>query len=93
MANFIERPDDDNEEFSDLGGQDSTEQLEEPTVEEPVQEEADDDIPDKYRDKDLKDVVRMHQEAEKLLGRQSSEVGELRRTVDDFIKTQLSQQQ
>lgn len=93
MANFIERPEEDNEEFSELDAQDSTEQLEEPTVEEPVQEEPESDIPEKYQGKDLKDIVRMHQEAEKLLGRQSSEVGELRRTVDDFIKTQLSQQQ
>ena len=30
----------------------------------------------------------MHQEAEKLLGRQSSEVGELRRVVDDYISSQ-----
>jgi len=33
--------------------------------------------------------VRMHQEAEKLLGRQSSEVGELRKIVDDFVKSQI----
>ena len=31
----------------------------------------------------------MHQEAEKLLGRQSSEVGELRKIVDDFVKSQI----
>jgi hypothetical protein len=30
----------------------------------------------------------MHTEAEKLIGKQGSEVGELRRVVDDFIKTQ-----
>ena len=35
----------------------------------------------------------MHQEAEKLLGKQSSEVGELRKVVDDHIQTQLAQQQ
>ena len=35
----------------------------------------------------------MHQEAEKLLGKQSSEVGELRGVVDDYIQTQLAQQQ
>lgn len=33
----------------------------------------------------------MHQEAEKLLGRQSSEVGELRKVVDTYIQTQLTQ--
>jgi hypothetical protein len=31
----------------------------------------------------------MHQEAEKLLGKQSSEVGELRKIVDDFVKSQI----
>ena len=31
-------------------------------------------------------------EAEKLLGKQSSEVGELRKVVDDYIQTQLSEQ-
>lgn len=31
----------------------------------------------------------MHQEAEKLIGKQGSEVGELRRTFDEYIKNQL----
>lgn len=48
----------------------------------------DNDLPDKYRNKSAKDIARMHQEAEKALGRQGSEVGELRRVVDDFIKSQ-----
>lgn len=54
---------------------------------------TEDDIPDKYQGKDIKEVVRMHQEAEKLLGRQSSEVGELRKVVDDFISAQLVKEQ
>jgi len=49
-------------------------------------------IPDKYQGKSLEEVVQMHQEAEKLLGRQSSEVGELRKVVDDFITSQVQQQ-
>jgi len=49
-------------------------------------------IPDKYNGKSLEDVVRMHQEAEKLLGRQSSEVGDLRNVVDSYINTQLHDQ-
>ena len=48
-----------------------------------------DELPEKYRGKDLADVVRMHQEAEKQIGKQSSEVGELRGVVDSYIKTQL----
>ena len=59
---------------------------EEPQVEETPQEE---EIPDKYKGKSTAEIVRMHQEAEKLLGRQSSEVGELRSVVDNYIQTQL----
>jgi len=60
-------------------------------TEEPVVEQTspEDDIPDKYKGKSTADIVRMHQEAEKLLGRQSSEVGELRSVVDSYIQTQL----
>lgn len=52
-----------------------------------------DDLPDKYRGKSAAELARMHQEAEKLLGRQSSEVGELRRVVDSYIQTELSRNQ
>ena len=56
-------------------------------------EVAQEEVPEKYQNKSLKEVVQMHQEAEKLLGKQSSEVGELRKVVDDHIQTQLAQQQ
>jgi len=56
------------------------------------QEEEQPAIPEKYQGKSLEQVVQMHQEAEKLLGRQSSEVGELRKVVDDFITSQTQQQ-
>jgi hypothetical protein len=49
-------------------------------------EEAD-DVPEKYRGKSVKDIIRMHQEAEKVLGRHSSEVGELRKVVDEYIRS------
>ena len=58
----------------------------EPAVEQPQPEES--NLPNKYQGKSLEEVVQMHQEAEKLLGRQSSEVGELRKVVDDYIATQ-----
>jgi hypothetical protein len=54
----------------------------------PKEEPKVEDIPEKYRGKSLKDIITMHQESEKLIGRQGSEVGELRKVVDDFIKTQ-----
>jgi predicted RNA-binding protein YlqC (UPF0109 family) len=52
----------------------------------PVQEEE--VVPEKYAGKTTAEIVRMHQEAEKLIGRQGSEVGELRHIVDDFIRSQ-----
>ena len=60
-------------------------------VEQPQVEEQS-NLPDKYQNKSLEEVVQMHQEAEKLLGRQSSEVGELRKVVDDYISTQIQPQ-
>ena len=66
----------------------------EDTIESPeevAQEES--SLPEKYQNKSLEDIVQMHQEAEKLLGKQSSEVGELRGVVDDYIQAQLANQQ
>ena len=47
-------------------------------------------IPPKYRGKRLEDIINMHQEAEKLIGRQAQEVGEVRRLADELLKQQLS---
>lgn len=58
-----------------------------------TQEDAPSKIPDKYRGKSLEDIVTMHQEAEKLIGRQAQEVGEVRRLADELIKQQLSNKQ
>lgn len=52
--------------------------------------QSEDDLPEKYRGKTAKEIVAMHQEAEKLIGKQGSEVGELRRVVDDYIRAQTS---
>ncbi len=51
------------------------------------------EIPDKYKGKNLEEIVRMHQEAEKLIGRQAQEVGEVRRLADELLKQKLSQTQ
>lgn len=48
-------------------------------------------VPDKYRGKSVEDIVRMHQEAEKLIGKQAQEVGEVRRLADELLKQQLAQ--
>lgn len=62
--------------------------------EQSAEPEPEEELPAKYQGKSLQDVVQMHQEAEKALGRQSGEVGELRQVVDQFIQsqTQLTQQ-
>lgn len=51
---------------------------------------ADEPPPDKYKGKSIKEVISMHQEAEKLIGTQGSEVGDLRKIVDGYIQTQLA---
>ena len=65
---------------------------EETTLEQEQETTEEPEIPQKYQGKSTAEIVRMHQEAEKLLGKQSSEVGELRKVVDDYIQTQLSEQ-
>jgi hypothetical protein len=54
---------------------------------------TEDTLPEKYRGKSVQDLVRMHQEAEKAIGRKGSEVGELRKVVDEYIKAQSEVQQ
>ena len=87
MATFIdegyEEPQDE-EEFSSI----EDEQEQATPEEEPEPEETEDDIPEKYKGKSVRDIVRMHQEAERAIGKQGSEVGELRRIVDDFVRAQ-----
>ena len=46
-------------------------------------------FPDKYKDKSLEDIVKMHQEAEKMIGRQAQEVHEVRSLADQLLKRQL----
>ena len=56
-------------------------------------EESKSDLPEKYREKSLEEVVRMHQEAEKLIGKQAQEVGEVRRLADELLKQNLNSKQ
>lgn len=48
------------------------------------------ELPDRYRGKSIEDVVKMHQEAEKVIGRQAQEVGEVRKLADELIKQNLN---
>jgi hypothetical protein len=65
--------------------------------ESPVESEAveveEDVLPDKYQGKSASDIARMHQELEKRLGQQSSEVGELRQAFDEMVKNSMAAQQ
>jgi hypothetical protein len=61
-------------------------------VESPAEESEEDALPDKYQGKSATDIARMHQELEKRLGQQSSEVGELRQAFDDMVRQGMAQQ-
>jgi len=47
-------------------------------------------LPDKYKNKSVEDIVKMHQEAEKLIGKQAQEVGEVRKLADELLKQSLA---
>ena len=83
MAEFVESLDEEvgNDEFQAVEAKTETA----PTQEEPT-------IPEKYKGKSLDDIIRMHQEAEKLIGRQAQEVGEVRKLADELIKRQITPQ-
>ena len=82
-----ERPEEELEATDQLDTQD--------TVETPQEEEQpqEPDVPEKYQGKSVEELVQMHQELEKFSGKQSTEVGELRKVVDNYIQPQLSEQQ
>jgi DNA-binding NarL/FixJ family response regulator len=91
-AQFIEEGIEDSTEQTDSLVEDQNQQVQAEQQQEP-EAPQEDDIPEKYRGKDVKEIIRMHAEAEKLIGRQGSEVGELRKIVDEFIKAQTSAKQ
>jgi hypothetical protein len=77
-------------DFDELPGSDPE------VVEEPVNTPAPEpkvevpELPEKYKGKSLDDIVKMHQEAERLIGKQAQEVGEVRKLADELLKQQLS---
>jgi hypothetical protein len=72
--------DDEKEEFGEL-------EIEQQKIEQKPE------LPEKYRDKSLDEIVKMHQEAEKLIGKQAQEVGEVRKLADELIKQNLGSRQ
>lgn len=86
MANFVEDGKEDiaeDEVVADLDEQPA----------EVVAEEEKEALPEKYKGKSAKEIAQMHMEAEKLIGRQGTEVGQLRRIVDTYIQAQASQKE
>jgi hypothetical protein len=67
----------------DSTGADNTEEVgnNEPEVEE---------LPEKYKGKSASQIAKMHQEAERLIGRQANEVHEVRSLADQLLKQQLA---
>ena len=72
--------DDDKEELGEL-------EIEQQKIEQKAE------LPEKYREKSLDEIVKMHQEAEKLIGKQAQEVGEVRKLADELIKQNLGSRQ
>ena len=91
-ANFIEQ-----EELFQSNEQDQVQDVTTPqadstqvdNVETPEPPKVEDDIPEKYKGKSPSEIIKMHQEAEKLIGRQAQEVHEVRSLADQLLKQQL----
>jgi hypothetical protein len=91
MANF-EDPFEAEGEFDNI--EEVEEQQEPEAVEQPaVEDKPEVVIPNKYQGKSVEDIVKMHQEAEKLIGKQAQEVGEVRRLADELLKRELYHKQ
>lgn len=76
----------------------TTEQPVEQVTEQPVEEtveatgEAESIIPEKYAGKSLEEVIEMHQNVEKALGRQGQEVGQQRQLIQELLEMQQANQ-
>lgn len=90
-ANFFDLQEDTSTEFVDPTKQEEQDPntTATPAQADTVTEVVKDEIPEKYRNKSLEDIVKMHQESEKLIGRQAQEVGEVRKLADSLLKQQL----
>jgi hypothetical protein len=86
MADIIDS-DSTNDELNEFDNVDNLSSTE-PTV----QTAPEDDLPEKFKGKSMKDIVKAYEEVEKLAGRQAQEVGELRKLTDEILKNQLKAQ-
>jgi hypothetical protein len=88
MATLVDLPSDDetdNNEYLELV------ETEAPAEEQPAEVEAseEDSLPEKYRGKTAAELAEMHANLERLMGKQSEEVGELRKAFDNMVKDSI----
>lgn len=93
-ANFIQEEElfesNEQEVVQDITTPDATEKMvAEPEAVDVKPQEPVEELPEKYRGKTAIEIARMHQEAEKLIGRQANEVHEVRSLADQLLKQQL----
>jgi hypothetical protein len=95
-ANFIEQDELFNGNEEEVV-QEITPQVDSTAVEQPQEEvaapEPVEELPEKYKGKSAIEIAKMHQEAEKLIGRQANEVHEVRSLADQLLKQQLEASQ
>lgn len=93
-ANFVEQEELQEETFDQIDTPAEQPQIETPT-EQPEEPKSvvESVLPEKYKGKTVEEIVKMHQEAEKLIGRQAQEVHEVRSLADQLLKQQLETKQ
>ena len=82
----LESFDNNEEQANQITEEDQTQKI----TEQPDSTKVEDIVPDKYKNKSVDDIIKMHQEAEKLIGRQAHEVSEVRKLADELLKRQLA---
>jgi len=92
MATF-EEPTEEDIEFDSVDELAQETEAQEQEQEPEVETNPEPEIPDKYRGKSMAEIIKMHQESEKLIGRQAQEVGKARRLADELLQRELSQKQ
>lgn len=84
----------DEDETGSIEGLNEEQQVEEQVVETPApadesQPVVEDDLPEPLRNKSPKEMAAMYLDAQKMIGRHASELGELRRMTDVLVKKEL----
>lgn len=97
MATIVEPNDTElgaNPETEVVSSVDELQQEREPEVAEATAEPTEStELDGKYQGKSAAELAEMHSNLEKLMGKQSQEVGELRKAFDDMVKTSITSQQ